>query len=326
MSNDMSNARVLVTGGTGYLASYVIGEALARGYRVRTTVRNAAKEAEAQRRAGDGPLEVVVADLTSDDGWDAAMAGCDFVLHVASPFPPARPDDPDELIVPARDGTLRVLRAARDAGVRRAVMTSSFGAIGYGHDPAGRVFTEDDWTDPQAPGVEPYVQSKTYAERAAWDFIEREGNDTELVVLNPTGIFGPILGPDYSASINLIQAMLTGGMPQVPGIWVTPIDVRDLADLHLRAMISPQAAGHRFIAASDDLMSLPQVAELLRRHLGPAAAKVSTVTAAANAGVVRRVSNHAARTTFDWSPRPAEDTFLDTARSLLALDQPASCG
>jgi nucleoside-diphosphate-sugar epimerase len=335
--------RILVTGGTGFVASYVIRQALARGHRVRTTLRDPARAAGVRLLAGDGPLEIVTADLTADAGWDAAAAGCDVVLHVASPFPPSRPASADELIVPARDGTLRVLRAARDAGVRRIVMTSSFGAIGYGHRhlPAGRVFTEDDWTDPRARGVEPYLRSKTYAERAAWDFIEREGNGTELVVLNPTGIFGPVLGPDFSASINLIQAMLTGAMPRVPDIWVTPVDVRDLADLHLRAMTAPATAGRRFIAAGDDLVSLPQVARLLRRGLGPPAAKVPTRTmntallrllamftprlraAAGNAGVVRRASNQAARAALDWSPRPAEDTFLDTARSLLALDDAA---
>lgn len=336
----MTTTRVLVTGGTGFLASYVIREALARGHQVRATVRTPNR-----RVTGDGPLETVTADLTTDHGWDAATAGCDFVLHVASPFPPDRPASADELIIPARDGTLRVLRAARDAGVRRVVMTSSFGAVGYGHNPARRVFTEKDWTDPHAPGVEPYIRSKTHAERAAWDFVEREGGDTELVVLNPTGIFGPVLGPDYSASINLIQTMLTGAMPRVPDIWVTPVDVRDLADLHLRAMTHTPAAGHRFIAAGDDLVSLPQVARLLRDHLGPEAAKVPTRmmnttllrllsvfvprlrAAAANAGTIRRVSNQAARTTFDWTPRPAEQTFLDTAHSLLALNHtPGAAG
>jgi dihydroflavonol-4-reductase len=334
---------ILVTGGSGFLGAHTVASALRAGNRVRTTVRSLARELDVRAMmtaAGVDPglaLEVVPADLTSDDGWAAAVAGCTGVLHIAAPFPAAQPSDPAELIGPARDGALRVLRAARDAGVPRVVLTSTFGAVGYGRKATERPFTEADWTDPDAPGLEPYVVAKTLAERAAWDFVARDGGGLELVVINPTGIFGPVLDVDVSSSIGLVQAMLTGGMPRVPDIRVTPVDVRDVADLHVRALDLPGAAGERFIAAGDTLVSMRDVAKLLRQRLGADAAKVSTrplwtplvrATAlfvptmrglAGNVGVRRRVDNTKAREAFDWTPRDVEGTFVDTARSLIAV-------
>ena len=187
--------------------------------------------------ADAGSLSFVAADLTADAGWAEAVAGCDYVLHVASPFPPALPKDEDELIVPAREGTLRVLRAARDAGVRRVVAHLVVrGAIGYGHPPREEPFDETDWTDLDGADVQPYIKSKTLAERAAWDFIAREGGGLELSVVNPGGIFGPVLGPDFSGSIQLVKSLLDGAMPAVPRLYFGVVDVRDVADLHLRAM------------------------------------------------------------------------------------------
>jgi nucleoside-diphosphate-sugar epimerase len=184
--------------------------------------------------ADPGAALTFAADLTSDAGWADAVAGCDYVLHVDSPFPPETPKHEDELIVPARDGALRVLRSARDAGVKRVVLTSSFAAIGPGSKPTDAPFTEEDWADPDGTEVTPYVKSKILAERAAWDFTAREGGALELAVINPVGLFGPVVGPDYSGSIQLVKQLLDGGMPGLPRLSFGVGDVRDLADLRMR--------------------------------------------------------------------------------------------
>lgn len=284
-----------------------------------------------------GEVELVQADLMSDAGWQAAMAGCEHVLHVASPFPAAAPKDEDEVILPARDGTLRVLRAAREAGVRRVVVTSSFAAIGYGGRPrSDAAYTELDWTDPALPNP-PYIRSKAIAERAAWDFVSAEGRGLELAVVNPVGIFGPVLGADYSTSIAIVKGMLEGTLPGLPDIHFGVVDVRDVADLHLKAMTSPKAGGERFIATAGPLMSMAGIAALLRRHLGAAAAKVPTKRLsswqirlaapfnraarqmAPNLGRKRNSSGEKARRMLGWSPRPNEEAILSTAESLIRL-------
>lgn len=179
---------------------------------MRATVRNLAREADIRamlRQGGAEPgsrLNLFAADLLADEGWAEAVAGCDYVLHVASPLPEAVPKDENEIIAPAREGTLRVLRAARDAGVRRVVLTSSFAAVGYGHRPQAAPFDETLWTDPAAEDILPYVKSKTLAEGAAWQFMAHEGGSLELAAVNPVGVFGPVLGPDYSASISWCSA------------------------------------------------------------------------------------------------------------------------
>ncbi|GGX57461.1 SDR family oxidoreductase [Streptomyces fructofermentans] len=333
---------VLVTGGSGFLATRCIAQALERGHRVRTTVRDPAREADVRKdlaaagvAAGEA-LSFVVADLTSDDGWTEAVDGCAYVLHVASPFPPSRPRDENELIVPAREGTLRVLRAARDARVRRVVVTSSFAAVGYGHPETDRPFTEDDWTDVDG-GVSPYIKSKTLAERAAWDFMAREGGGTELSVVNPVGIFGPVLGPDHAESINMVRMLLDGDLPGVPRLHFGVVDVRDAADLHLRAMTSPRAAGRRFVASAGDAVSLHDIALTLRGRLGEAARRVpvgvlpdEAVRKAAetdpamretadNLGRVRHLTSERARRLLGWRPRSGEDAVTATAESLIRL-------
>ncbi|MFJ9127856.1 NAD-dependent epimerase/dehydratase family protein [Streptomyces sp. NPDC102340] len=318
---------VLVTGGSGYVATHLIAALLRQGRPVRTTVRSTAREEAlrvAVRRGGgdDTALEVVPADLMADDGWPAALAGCAEVHHVASPIPSVQPEDPDELIVPAREGTLRVLRAARDAGVRRTVLTSSFAAVGYTPRPdaASAGYTEDDWTDPDMPGLAPYPRSKTVAERAAWDLMEREGGGTELVVLNPTGVFGPTLTTELRSSTQLVKAMLDGTMQVAPRHRFGVVDVRDLADLHLRAMAEPEAAGRRFLAVADGATtSFLEVAGLLRRHFGAFAERVPTHEAAGDDLPRPVIHNDRARDVLGWRPRPLETTLTETVESLREL-------
>jgi nucleoside-diphosphate-sugar epimerase len=315
---------VLVTGGSGYVGTQLLAALLRGGSAVRTTVRSTTREgdlrAAVQRGdADDAGLEIVVADLTSDDGWAAAMAGCEEVHHVASPIPAAQPDDPDELIIPAREGALRVLRAARDAGARRVVLTSSFVAVGYTPKP-GAEFTEDDWTDPDTPGLAPYPRSKVIAERAAWDLMERDGGDTELVVINPTFILGPILTTDLRSSIQMIKAMLEGTMKVVPRRRFGVADVRDVADLHLRAMAAPEAAGKRFLAVADGpTVSFLEVADILRRRLGPLAERVPTSEAPGDDPPRPIIHNDRARNELGWRPRAAETTIVESAESVRDL-------
>ena len=271
---------VLVTGGSGFLGAHTIAALLAGGHRVRTTVRNPSREAdvrgmlsEAGAEAGER-LTFHPANLENDLGWPEAVAGSDYVLHVASPFPATAPKDESELIVPARDGALRVLRAARDAEVKRVVLTSSFAAIGYGHLPRSAPFDETSWTNLDRH-VSAYVKSKTIAERAAWDFVATEGAGLELSVVNPTGIFGPILGPDYASSIFLIKRLLDGELPGCPKLYFGTVDVRDVADLHVRAMTNPAARGERFLAVAGDFLSVVEMARLLKRRVGLVRAKAA---------------------------------------------------
>jgi nucleoside-diphosphate-sugar epimerase len=334
---------VLVTGGSGFIGSYCILRLLADGHQVRTTVRSLARVPDVRALLKTGGLEpgdrlsFVEADLERDAGWTDAVAGCEYVLHVASPFPPAVPRDEDELIVPAREGALRVLRAARDAGVKRVVLTSSFAAIGYGHAPQQAPFDERSWTDVRGADVRPYVKSKALAERAAWDFIAGEGGRLELSVVNPVGVFGPVLGADYSTSILIVQRLMDGAMPGCPKLYFGVVDVRDVADLHVRAMTDPAAKGERFLAVAGDFMSMRDIAQLLKARLGPAAGRVPTIQlpnwlvrlAALRDPAVQQIvpelgkrknaTGDKARRMLGWHPRSREDAVVATAESLLRL-------
>jgi nucleoside-diphosphate-sugar epimerase len=319
-------APVVVTGGSGFLALHTIAALLARGHRVRATVRTPVRALLVREvldrhgvDAGDR-LTFVEADLLADDGWAEAVAGCEHVLHLASPFPAADPEDEDDVLLPARDGTLRVLAAARDAGVRRVVVTSSFAAVGYGQDvPDDHVFTEADWTPPDATGVRAYIKSKAVAERAAWDFVQRDGGGLELCAICPAAILGPVLGPERSASIGLIEALLNGSMAAgIPRLSLAVADVRDVAALHLAAMIAPEAAGERFIAAAGDGLWLADVARVLRERLAePIAARLPAAELPDPSAQLLHVSGAKARDVLGWRPRAPEITILETALSLM---------
>jgi nucleoside-diphosphate-sugar epimerase len=339
----MTDELVLVTGGSGFIGAHCILRLLAAGYRVRTTVRDLTREAMVRAMLKTGGAEpgdaltFASADLMSEARWPEAAAGCSYVLHVASPLPAYVPKHEDELIVPAREGALRVLRAARDAGVKRVVMTSSFAAIGYGKAPLDRPFNEEDWTDPTARGLTAYTKSKTLAERAAWEFMAREGGSLELATVNPVVVFGPVLGPDYSTSIQVVQRLLDGSMPGCPRLIFGVVDVRDVADLHLRAMTDKAAKGERFLATGDGFMSMREIALALKARMGNVAKGVSTrelpdwlLRGAAifspvirqivpELGKVKNASNDKARRVLGWTPRSNEEAVIATGESLLRL-------
>jgi nucleoside-diphosphate-sugar epimerase len=334
---------ILVTGGSGFIGSHIILQLLAAGHHVRTTVRSPKREADVRAMLKEGGVEAngrlsfKVADLENDAGWKEAVAGCEYVLHVASPFPANMPKHENELIVPAREGALRVLRAARDAGVKRVVMTSSFAAIGYGRGPQKAPFDETSWTDPNGAGVTPYVKSKTIAERAAWDFIAAQGGGLELAVVNPVGVFGPVLGPDYSTSILIVQRLMDGAIPGCPRLYFGVVDVRDVADLHIRAMTSPAARGERFLAVAGESMAMVDIAKVLRGRMGSSAGRVPTrqlpnllVRVAAmrdpavrqvlpELGKVKNATGEKARRLLGWAPRANEEAVVATAESLARL-------
>lgn len=331
---------VLVTGGTGFLGGWCTAELLRHGHEVRTTVRGLEREPAVRATisaAGvdaGSRLSVVAADLMSDAGWAEAVDGCRYVLHVASPFPPEQPKDPQELIVPARDGAIRVLRAALGGGVERVVLTSSVAAIrGSRASSPTSPYSEADWTDGNDPSLTPYVRSKALAERAAWDLVQDAGATERLATVTPGAIIGPTLNQDHSYSLQAIQRLLTG-MPAAPRIGFTFVDVRDVADLHIRAMTDPAAGGERFIG-TDRWLWTAEVATILREHLGDAANKVPTRVApdclvrlmARFDGSIRSIvgdlgkrswiSSDKARTALGWTTRPVESSIEDTARSLL---------
>jgi len=333
----MSKGTVLVTGASGYIAGFVIKDLLADGWAVRGTIRSLAK-ADATRAAlgvTADELPLVAADLTGDAGWAEAVAGCEYVQHIASPLPAGVPKNDDELIVPARDGALRVLAAAKAAGVRRVVMTSSTAAICYGVDDKRRVFTEKDWTDVAHADTYAYVKSKTIAERAARDWMAANGAPMEFVTINPGAVLGPVMGRDFSTSLEVVKKLMDGSLPMIPDFGFPLVDVRDLARIHVQAMTTPGLDGERFLAAGQFLW-MKEVAAILKSRLGDKAKRVPTMKMPnfllhlvgmfdktvsiilPEIGRERICDASHAREVLGWTTRPAEESVVDTARSLIA--------
>ena len=326
---------ILVTGGSGDIAGYLIRQLAAEGWTIHTTVRSLKREAEVRAWLGvpEASLRFFAADLMGDSGWAEAVAGCSHVAHVASPFPAGAVKHEDNLIVPAREGALRALRFAADAGVKRFVMTSSVAAIAYGH--AGeRTYTEADWTDVNAPGLGAYVKSKTIAERAARDWMAQNGGAMEFCTINPSAVLGPLLSDDFSASIEFVKRLIDGSMPGFPRLGFAVVDVRDLADLHVRALNAPNMVNERFIGAGPFMM-MQEVGQLLRDRLGPEARKVpkrvipdfvlrliavfdgSIKQVVGELGRTRAADSAHALAVLGWKTRLAEESIVDTARSLI---------
>lgn len=337
----MTEQRVLVTGGSGFIAGHCILQLLEQGFPVRATIRSLAKEEAARdvlRDAGmtqGDRLEFVAADLLSDDGWAEAVAGMDCVLHVASPVMPGHVENEDDVIVPAREGTLRVLRAARDAGVKRVVLTSAFHAVSWGHPHSDHVFTEADWTVVDGPGVDAYGKAKTLAERAAWDFVAGEGGNLELTTLLPVAVMGPVMGRDVSGANHIIQRMLDGGMPGFPNLFIPIVDVRDVASAHVLAVTNPQAAGQRFLISNGPALAMKEIGKVVRDTVGDAAKRVPTrsipdlmlrAMGVANPqikallpdlGYAKKSSNEKARSVLGWTARDPHEAIAAAARSMV---------
>jgi len=341
METSTTDKLVLVTGGTGFVAIHTILQLLQKGYKVKTTLRSINRKDKVIEMLKTGGitsfenLSFVEADLTKDDNWNEAAKDCEYVLHIASPIHLRLPKNEDEMIRPAVDGTLRVLKAARNAGVKRVVMTSNFGAVGYSHRDNTKLITEESWTNPNEKGLSAYNKSKVLAERAAWNFIKTEGGHLELVTINPMGIFGPALGPALSSGFELLKNIMTGSMKAIPNLVLGIVDVRDVADLHIRAMTNPAAKNQRFLALAGGTMSLPQIAVLLKNKMPAIAKNISTKTLpdwvvhmaalfsakaktiAPMLGINRNADNEKARKILGWQPKSNEEAILAAAESLI---------
>lgn len=338
----MTAAPIVVTGSTGLIAKHSIAELLKRGYAVRGTLRRMEKADDVRRavaRAGADParLTFAVADLLSDAGWDEAMNGAELLLHTASPFPMQQPDDPDEVIRPAREGSLRVLKAATRAGVIRAAITSSTVAVLYGSGVAkDHVYSEADFTDEARPELTPYIRSKTLAEKAAWDFVKSTPGAPLLTAINPGFVHGPALDSDLSTSHELFRLMARGVYPAAPRIRFPVADVRDVAKAHAEALFNPGAIGERFLIA-DGLLGLFDLGVAMARELPDLKSKAPKFelpdfavrmlaiadkrlrTILPELGVIKRYSNDKAKTVLGMSLAPADQAVRDSILSLREL-------
>lgn len=336
-------AKVLVTGATGFIAGHVIHQLLEAGHEVIGTARSASKagplnETLSAYAGKPVSIEIRAADLSADAGWAEAVKGVDFVQHVASPIPATVPKNADELIIPARDGALRVLRAAKAAGVQRVVMTSSMAACAYGWgDRRPNPVTEAHWSqDNGAPDMTPYIRSKLIAERAAWDYVEGEGKGVELTTINPALVLGPVMSGDFSASVEILTQLMSGKLPGTPRVGFVVVDVRDVAAAHVAAMTNPAAQGERFLVG-DRFIWFRDVAEILSREFPAYASKVPSkdipgwmvhLIARINPPAKqlipelnreRHISSEKARHVLGWQPRSSEEAVIAGARTLIAF-------
>ncbi|MBA4228080.1 MAG: aldehyde reductase [Hyphomonas sp.] len=336
-------AKVLVTGATGFIAGHVIHQLIEAGHEVTGTARSASKGAALSQTLSayaGRPVSIPIreADLSSDKGWAEAAEGMDYVHHIASPIPVTVPKNADELIIPARDGALRALKAARAAGVKRVVMTSSMAACAYGWGEARpNPITEEHWSqDKGAPDMTPYIRSKLVAERAAWDYVKGEGQGLELTTINPALVLGPVMSGDFSASVEILTQLMSGKLPGTPKVGFVVVDVRDVAAAHVAAMTSPAAAGERFLLG-DRFMWFSEVAATLAREFPAYASKLPSrdipawmvhLTALINPPAKqlipelnreRHISSEKARRVLGWTPRSSEEAVIAGAQSLVAF-------
>ncbi len=339
----MKDEKVLITGASGFIASHIIIQLLEKGYRVRGTLRNMQRGEsmlEIYRKHVSFPdeqIEFAAVDLLKDEGWDEAAAGCDYMLHVASPFVIDQPKDESVLIKPATEGTRRALNAAKNNSIKKVVLTSSVASIAFGYGKEKVTFDEDDWTDPNGEGVTPYVKSKYYAEKEAWDFMEKQGGDMKLSVINPSAVLGPILEKDYGTSAEIVMKSLSSGLPGFPNVGFPIVDVRDVASLHILAMESDKADGERFIC-SNDFVWFKEVGAIMRENLPKEwADKVPTRVMpdwlmrfvalfdkevrgiVPDIGRKREMSHKKAKEMLGWEPRPNEEAILATANTMIEL-------
>jgi len=329
---------VFVTGASGFIAGHCILRLLKEGYAVRGSLRTSGRADEVRMalepHVSTDDLSFTTLDLSSDEGWEEALKGCTYLLHVASPFPQARPDHEDDLIIPARDGTMRALRAAAKADVRRTVLTSSVAAIAYGEDrDRDYIYSEEDWSNTEGD-ISAYGKSKTVAERAAWEFMETaEAGKMELAVINPSAVLGPLLGSNFSSSGQAVKRLLDGSVPACPAIGFSFVDVRDVADAHYAAMLRPAAAGRRFALVGDYAWMI-DVSRILQsagyksptRKLPNFVVHIlanfdkSVRMLKSGLGVRRHISNERMRTELSIEPRTLDDMILSMAESMVRFD------
>ena len=339
MTSTKSSTKVLVTGANGFIGQNTVLRLLELGYSVRATVRNETHQKNTvetlAKHIDTSRLEFALADLMKDDGWQSAMQGCDFVIHIASPYPAENPKDENELVIPARDGTLRVLQSAQVEGVKRVVMLSTIGAIFDGHEGENRTFDETDWSDLGKTRLI-YHKSKTIAEHAAWDFINSAENKSkmEMVAINPSNVFGPVLDGHHHTATEWYRTIMHAEVPGVARTQIDFVDVRDLVDILTKALTVPDAAGKRFICNGTSI-PLIEFADILHQNFSNRGYRIPNrilpdfgirliaqfiPKVKAVSGQLQwkyAFSTEQVRSVFGWQPRPYQQTIIDMAESLI---------